>query len=53
MDATSEVPFPLWQTEARQHKRSEDVASDVCLNCCGCCCPWAGAETEASLTATW
>ena len=32
-DATSKVPFPQWQTEARQHKRSKDAASDVCLSC--------------------
>ena len=43
LDATSKVPFPLWQTEARQHKRNEDVASDVCLG--GSCCPWAGADS--------
>ena len=40
LDATSKVPFPLWDTEARQHKRDKDVASDVCWSCCWCCCPW-------------
>ena len=32
LDATSKVPFPLWQTEAQQHKRNKDVAPDVCLD---------------------
>ena len=43
LDATSEVPFPLWETEARQHKRKKDVASNVCLCCC---CPWADADFQ-------
>ena len=33
LDATSKVPFQLWETEAPQHKRNKDVASDVCLSC--------------------
>ena len=35
------MSHPLWQPEARQHKRTKDAASDVCLNCCFsclCCC---------------
>ena len=42
-DATSKVPFPLLQTETRQHKRNKDVASDFCLGCS--CWPWAGADS--------
>ena len=38
LDATSKVPFPLWETEVRQHKRNQDVR----LSCS--CCPWDGAE---------
>ena len=33
LDATSKVPFPPWQTEARQHKCNKDAASDVHLGC--------------------
>ena len=33
LDATSKATFPGWQTEARQHKRNKDVASDVCFSC--------------------
>ena len=53
LDATSEVCFPLWQTEARQHKCNEDVASAVCLSCCSC--PWAGTEVQHLfwLLASW
>ena len=47
LDATSKVPLPLWQTEARQHKHNKDVESDVCLGCS--CCPSAGAEGRAEL----
>ena len=42
LDATSKVPFPLWETGARPHEHNQDVASGVCLSCS--CCPWAGAE---------
>ena len=37
LDAT-----PLWETEARRHKRNKDIASDVCLGCSDF--PWAGAD---------
>ena len=33
LDATSKVSFPLHQTEAREHKRHKDVASDVDSSC--------------------
>ena len=42
LDATSKVPLPLRETEARQHKPNKDIASDVCLSCS--CRPWTGAE---------
>ena len=43
LDATSKVSFPLWETEARQHRRNKNCATDVCLSCS--CCPWAGADS--------
>ena len=44
LDATSKAPFPLWQTEARQHELNKDVAADVCSSCN--CCPYAGFEPQ-------
>ena len=48
LSATSEVPVPLSQIQAPQHKRHRDVSSDVCLRCS--CCPWAGAEIGGGQT---
>ena len=46
LDATSKVPFPVREREVQQHKRDEDVTSDICLSCS--CCLWAGAEPKLS-----
>ena len=45
--ATSKVPSPLWQTEAREHALNRDVASDVCSSCS--CCPCVGADSSDKL----
>ena len=47
LDATSQVPLALWQTEAQQHKRKDDVASDVGLSFS--CCPYSGADRNCKI----
>ena len=52
-DATSKLPFPLWQTEARQRKRNSDVASDVCLSCSCCPCKMVLIYSRKILAKSW